>query len=104
MICVLFGHKDSLESVKLALELAVKQTIEHYPDTTFYVEHNGSLDGMALYVLKKLSKNLPRLSYAVILTYLLTDKNEIYSGLPTVYPRVSSVCLRNTLYLIEMTG
>lgn len=87
MICAFFGHKDSPESVKPALELAVKQIVERYPDTTFYVGHNGSFDGMALSVLKKLSEDFPSMSYAVILAYLPTgDLVDFYNGLPTIYP------------------
>ncbi len=76
MICTFFGHKDSPESVKPALELAVKQIVECYPDTTFYVGHNGSFDGMALSILKKLSEDFPSMSYAIILEYLPTGDLE----------------------------
>ena len=86
MICSFFGHKDSPESVKPALELAVRQTIERYPDIIFYVGHNGSFDRMVLSALRKLSEDFPLMSYAVILAYLPTDKDKFYSGLPTIYP------------------
>lgn len=86
MVCAFFGHKDTPESVKPTLELAVKQIIERYPDTTFYVGNNGNFDRMVLSVLKSLSQNFPTVSYAVILAYLPTEKDELYSSLPTIYP------------------
>lgn len=86
MICAFFGHKDTPESIKPTLELAIRQIIESYPDTKFYVGHNGSFDKMVLVVLKKLSEDFPSMSYAVILAYLPTEKDEFYSGLPTIYP------------------
>lgn len=87
MICAFFGHKDSPESVKPLLEAAIRRIIEHYPNTTFYVGHNGNFDRMVLSVLKKLSAEITELSYAVILAYLPTGKTaECYNGLPTIYP------------------
>lgn len=86
MICAFFGHRDSPESVKPAIELAVKQLAERYPDITFYVGHNGSFDRMVLSVLKKLSSDFPSMSYAVILAYLPTGKDKFHDGLPTIYP------------------
>lgn len=87
MICAFFGHKDSPESVRPLLEVAIRRIIEHYPDTTFYVGHNGNFDRMVLSVLKKLSAEITELSYAVILAYLPTGKTaECYNGLPTIYP------------------
>lgn len=87
MICAFFGHKDSPESVRPLLEVAIRRIIEHYPDTTFYVGHNGNFDRMVLSVLKKLSAEIPELSFAVILAYLQSGKTaECYNGLPTIYP------------------
>lgn len=87
MICAFFGHKDSPESVKPLLETAIRHIIEHYPDTTFYVGHNGNFDRMVLSVLKKLSTEISALSYAIILAYLSTGKSaECYNGLLTIYP------------------
>lgn len=75
MICAFFGHKDSPESVRPLLEAAIRRIIEHYPDTTFYVGHNGNFDRIVLSVLKKLSAEVPELSFAVILAYLPTGKS-----------------------------
>lgn len=75
MICAFFGHKDSPESVRPLIEAAIRHTIEHYPDTTFYVGHNGNFDRVVLSVLKKLSTEITELSYAVILAYLPTGKS-----------------------------
>ena len=86
MICAFFGHKDTPESIRPLLELAVKQIIERYPDTTFYVGNNGNFDRMVLSVLKSLSEDFPTISYAVILAYLPTEKDELYSSLSTIYP------------------
>lgn len=86
MVCAFFGHKDTLESIRPLLESAVKQIIERYPDTMFYVGNNGNFDRMVLSVLKSLSQNFPTISYAVILAYLPTEKDEFYSSLPTIYP------------------
>lgn len=87
MICAFFGHKDTPESVKPSLEAAIRRIIENYPDTTFYVGHNGNFDKMVLSVIKNLSVEFPDLSYAVILAYLPTEKStERYNGLPTIYP------------------
>ena len=87
MICAFFGHKDTPESVKPLLEAAIRHIIEHYPDTTFYVGHNGNFDRIVLSVIKNLSVEFSDLSYAVILAYLPTGKStERYNGLPTIYP------------------
>lgn len=87
MICAFFGHKDSPESVKPLLEAAIRNIIEHYPYTTFYVGHNGNFDRMVLSVLKKLSAEIPEISFAVILAYLPIGKTaECYNGLTTIYP------------------
>ncbi len=87
MICAFFGHKDTPESVKPSLEVAIRHIIERCPDTTFYVGHNGNFDRMVLSILKKLSVEVPDMSYAVILAYLPTGKSaECYNGLPTIYP------------------
>lgn len=87
MICAFFGHKYTPESVKPLLDAAIRNIIEHYPDTTFYVGHNGNFDRMVLSVLKKLSVEFPDLSYSVILAYLPTGKSaERYNDLPTIYP------------------
>lgn len=87
MICAFFGHKNTPESVRLSLEAAIRRIIEHYPDTTFYVGHNGNFDRMVLSILKKLLIEVPNLSYAVILAYFPTGKlAECYNGLPTIYP------------------
>lgn len=87
MICAFFGHKDTPESVKPLLEAAIRRIIENYPDTTFYVGHNGNFDRMVLSVIKNLSVEFPNLSYAVILAYLPTGKSaERYNGLTTLYP------------------
>ena len=86
MICAFFGHKDTPESVKPALEAAVKKIIERYPDTIFYVGNNGNFDRMVLSVLKSLSQDFPTISYAVILAYLPTVKSAEFDGLSTIYP------------------
>ncbi len=86
MICAFFGHKDTPESIRPLLELAVKQIIELYPDTTFYVGNNGNFDRMVLSVLKSLSEDFPTISYSVILAYLPTGKSAEFDGLPTIYP------------------
>lgn len=86
MICAFFGHKDTPESIRPLLESAVKQIIERYPDTTFYVGNNGNFDRIVLSVLKSLSQDFPTISYSVILAYLSTEKDKLYSSLPTIYP------------------
>ena len=86
MICAFFGHKDTPESIRPFLEAAVKQIIERYPDTTFYVGNNGNFDRMVLSVLKSLSQDFPTISYAVILAYLPISKSAEFDGLPTIYP------------------
>ncbi|MBD5145390.1 MAG: hypothetical protein HDT21_05680 [Ruminococcus sp.] len=86
MVCAFFGHKDTLESIRPLLESAVKQIIERYPDTTFYVGNNGNFDRMVLSVLKSLSQDFPTISYSVILAYLPTGKSAEFDGLPTIYP------------------
>lgn len=87
MICAFFRHKDSPENVKPMIEAAIRQIMKRYPDTTFYVGHNGNFDRMVLSVLKKLSAEIPALSYAIIFAYLPTSKlAECYNGLTTVYP------------------
>lgn len=86
MICAFFGHKDTPESIRPLLESAVKQIIERYPDTTFYVGNNGNFDRMVLSVLKSLSQDFPTISYAIILAYLPISKSAEFDGLSTIYP------------------
>ena len=86
MICAFFGHRDTPESIRPLLESAVKQIIERYPDTTFYVGNNGNFDRMVLSVLKSLSQDFPTISYAVILAYLPIGKSAGFDGLSTIYP------------------
>lgn len=86
MICAFFGHKDTPESIRPLLESAVKQIIEHYPDTTFYVGNNGNFDRMVLSVLKSLSQDFSTISYAVILSYFPIGKSTEFDELPTIYP------------------
>lgn len=86
MICAFFGHKDTPETIRPLLESAVKQIIERYPNTTFYVGNNGNFDRMVLSVLKSLSQDFPTISYAVILAYLPISKSAEFDGLSTIYP------------------
>lgn len=86
MICAFFGHRDTPESIRPLLEAAVKQIIERYPDTTFYVGNNGNFDRMVLSVLKSLSQDFPTISYAVILAYLPISKSAEFDDLSTIYP------------------
>ena len=86
MICAFFGHKDTPESIRPLLEAVVKQIIERYPDTTFYVGNNGNFDRMVLSVLKSLSQDFPTISYAIILAYLPTGKSAEFDSLSTIYP------------------
>lgn len=87
MICSFFGHKDTPASVKTELKSEVTRVIERYPNTTFYVGHNGSFDSVVLSVLKELAIKFPNISYAVILAYLPKDNsNDYFKDVSTIYP------------------
>ena len=79
------GQLPFSESIRPLLKLAVKQIIERYPDTTFYVGNDGKFDRIVLSVLKSLSQDFSTISYAVILAYLPISKSAEFDDMSTIY-------------------
>lgn len=75
-VCVFFGHKDVSAEISPKLEAEIVKLIENKQVSTFYVGNNGNFDHMVYSILKKLKPQYPCISYAVILAYVPTKKEE----------------------------
>ena len=88
MVCCLFGHKDTPNSIIPELEAKIRYVIEHEAVDCFLVGNSGSFDSLALCVLRKVAHEYPGITYHVVLAYLPISRNEDwpYSAAETVYP------------------
>lgn len=73
--CTFFGHRDCYSLDAKVLQDAIVELIERGVDT-FYVGNQGQFDGLVLRCLKDLRKTYPHISFAVVLAYLPTEKQE----------------------------
>lgn len=88
MVCCLFGHKNTPNSIYCKLEETIKYVIEHESVDYFLLGNNGYFDFMALHILRNIACEYPDVSYSVVLAYLPTTHKEDwpYSKRETVYP------------------
>lgn len=88
MVCCLFGHKNTPDSIYIELEAKIKYVIEHESVDYFLLGNNGNFDFMALHILRNIACNYPNVSYSVVLAYLPTTYKEDwpYGIRETVYP------------------
>lgn len=88
MVCSLFGHKNTPDSVCSELEAKIKYVIEHESVDYFLLGNNGIFDSMALHILRNIVCEYPNVSYSVVLAYLptLRKENWPYSERETLYP------------------
>lgn len=88
MVCCFFGHRDTPETVRGALETAIRQLIEQDGADCFLMGHQGAFDRMALSVLRRLKRDHPQISYFVVLAYLPGKAAEepLYDPAETLYP------------------
>lgn len=88
MVCCFFGHKDAPETIRGTLEATIRRLIEQDGVDCFLVGHQGAFDRMALSSLRRLKREYPKISYAVVLAYLpgKTEEDPLYVPDETMYP------------------
>ena len=90
MICTFFGHRDTPESVSIALETILRELITNGDVDTFYVGNHGNFDSMVRKMLKTLKNEYPQIRYTIFLSYMPLKKREYenidYSD--TVFPDI----------------
>ena len=94
MICTFFGHRECPE-LQPYIKAVLKELIHHHQVDTFLVGNNGHFDRQVRSVLKELSRELPQVRYAVVLSRMPTGKLEdtgdtmLPEGIEAVHPRFS---------------
>ena len=83
MICSLFGHRDTPETIKATLKTVLIDLIENKNVNIFYVGNNGAFDRIARDLLKEIKKT-HKINYYVVLAYI-PQKNNGYDYSDTVY-------------------
>lgn len=94
MTVCFFGHHDTPESVRTALEREIERMVECGADC-FLVGNQGRFDGMVLGCLRKIAEKYPGISYRVVLAYLpkpgdrafLPGETMLPEGMEMVHPR-----------------
>lgn len=87
MTCTFFGHRDTNQSdVVEPLTRVLIELIENRDADRFYVGSEGSFDGIAKRVLKKLKEKYPHIRYSVVLAYLPREKDDYTDYSDTIYP------------------
>lgn len=66
-IATFFGHHDCSSTLEEPLYRAVEDLICQHSVDTFYLGNQGDFDRLALYILRKLKKKYPHITYTVIL-------------------------------------
>lgn len=74
MVCTFFGHRDILEDIEPRLQQTIRNLIENFEVDTFYVGDKGDFDRVVRRTLKQLSKEFPKINYAVIPAYMPGQK------------------------------
>lgn len=74
MICTFFGHRDTPDSVKTALQETLQYLIEDIGITKFLVGNNGNFDTIVYRTLVTLKQIYPHIDYQVVLAYLPKEK------------------------------
>ena len=88
MTCTFFGHRNAPREVENKIKKVLDTLIKNQCVSRFYVGDNGSFDYMVYRALGVLKQEYPHISFAKVLAYLPTDKEEYsttdYSN--TVFP------------------
>lgn len=82
---LLFGHKDTSESVIPKLRLYIENIITEYGVTNFYVGNQGGFDTLVVLILKEMKNKYPEISYSIVLAYLPKGESK-YNEKNTLYP------------------
>ena len=94
MTVCFFGHKDTPESIRPALEQEIERMVENGGDY-FLVGHQGAFDAMVLGCLRKIAGIYPQIAYQVVLAYMpepgapafLSGETILPEGMEIVHPR-----------------
>ncbi len=88
MTCTFFGNRDAPEEIRPMLEKVLRNLIEQYQVTRFYVGHQGSFDRMVERSLRTLKQEYPQILYFVVLAYLPINKKveEPFDYSTTIFP------------------
>ena len=94
MTVCFFGHKDTPESVRPALEREIERQISCGADC-FLVGNQGRFDAMVLVCLRKFTAKYPEVSYKIVLAYMpkpgekvfLSGETMLPEGMESVHPR-----------------
>jgi uncharacterized phage-like protein YoqJ len=85
-VCTFFGHRDCPETIKSKLRETLIELVEHDGVDSFYVGNQGAFDAMARSVLRELALEYSHISYAVVLAYMPTRRNEYDDYSDTMLP------------------
>ena len=93
--CTFFGHRDCPQTIQPKLNEVLVDLITNHGVDTFYVGNHGQFDALVRCSLKKLKREYPNITYAVVLAYMPTTPKEYedYSdtmlpeGIEAVHPR-----------------
>ena len=93
--CTFFGHRDCPQTIQLKLNEVLVDLITNHGVDTFYVGNHGQFDALVRCSLKKIKREYPNITYAVVLAYMPTTPKEYedYSdtmlpeGIEAVHPR-----------------
>lgn len=70
MTVTFFGHRDTPQTIRPALEKLLTELIEKEGARIFYVGHQGAFDAIVLQTLKWLRPVYPEISFFVVLAYM----------------------------------
>ena len=92
--CTFFGHRDCLDSLKPRLQSVIIDLITNHGVDMFYVGNQGAFDRLVRGVLKEITREYPRVQYAVVLAYTPlgrpaadTVDTMLPEGIELVHPR-----------------
>lgn len=86
MTTVLFGHRDTPDTVKENLKQIISHLIQKENARHFLVGNEGNFDRLAQRILKELSEKSPTVEYSVVLAYLPKEGSEQPHESQTIYP------------------
>ena len=92
---LLFGHKDTPDSVADDLRRAIEHLIIEHGVETFYVGNQGDFDSYTRAALRQLQMKYPHIRYAVVLAYMPGQQTEYDDFSDTMLPEgIEEVHLR----------
>ena len=94
MVCTFFGHRHIPDTIEPTLKETIINLIINKNVNVFYVGNQGGFDSLVRKCLRELKSEYPFISYAVVLAYMPSFKNEDdymdYSD--TIYPEGLEKC------------